>query len=850
MKKLTRWLCLAMVLALCLSLIPGAAATESQLGDPTKTTDFVLVLDCSGSLWESDPNLLCLEACSMFVDMIPVENARVSIVAFGYPGDDAYTYSQQYNVKYDRNRVHVIAPLQEPATLKEKDSIKDEIRAAVDKGRNSDDTKTPIGMAVLGAVDMLEVTGASDSNACIILMSDGKLSSTNILNNQESVDAAIVSAKSHNWPVYCLELNYTGANDNDSDYWGARNVLTRLATETGAGETGRMEIKTAADIGNAFQSIFDRFMLGGDGSVEMVTAGTDGSVERQIEIPNLTSETTVVVSGTTLSKLVLADPEGNQREVSVDMEENNLVASVVPGSYFCVKLLCPIPGTWTIRAYGDPNAKFAMYDCSMRDLDLALLSDPVLKEGDIMSKNETITFYSHFAYHGAKVQTNDFYAQKQPTLIVTNTVTGKSYPFPMEAEGNTGYVYKVNLAEVGSGAFEVHVLLEDNMFRNGSKVSESLFYRTENLPVKILSNTMDAITGHVGNEFEKIDLNKYISNPDGDPLEYTLSCVSDRNLVFAYTIDEQGYLYLDCGFVPGTHSLELTVKDPDMASAETLNLSATVVDDPVEQPNPLPQQEIWVDFFSFQGNPPSSATINLADYFFDPENLALTFSNISATTGEEGEELLKATLDGTVLTLEPLSKGDCVVSFSVTDGNNTLESSVEVEVVSGKAVFWAENWIWFALAGAAIFLFVVLMIFLSANKRVKGLWSIEVRENDYIATIENLNIRANTRQGTSKSFKLKDLLNSVLCMMDGSEDFGTSLDLGNQFGQITMVGVQGAKGCSFTNLPAGSSVSVRYQGLPQTRKFRMKSGSVVITVTQQGYDDTDSIVYTITMSVK
>ncbi len=46
-------------------------------------TDFVLVLDSSGSMENSDEQQLHISAAKMFVDMLPSENARLSVIGFG-----------------------------------------------------------------------------------------------------------------------------------------------------------------------------------------------------------------------------------------------------------------------------------------------------------------------------------------------------------------------------------------------------------------------------------------------------------------------------------------------------------------------------------------------------------------------------------------------------------------------------------------------------------------------------------------------------------------------------------------------------------------------------------------------
>lgn len=831
MKKTLRLLCLTLALVLCLAILPvPARAAEENATNPT--TDFVLVLDCSGSLEQSDPELLCLDACNMFVDMLPLENARISVIAFGYKDNSEYTYSAKYQVTHDRNRVHVVTPLQEATTLKARGEVQDKTNAAVEKGSaSSGTTLTPIGMAVLGAVDLLEVSGAADNNACIVLMSDGRLSSTSISNNQECVDTAIVSAKSHNWPIYCIELNYDGANDYDNDYWGARKVMTRLSSETGAGEYGWLEAKSADQISEAFMHIFNRFMAKGEGNLATLTTDNSGLVETTVTIEELTSQANIVVTGASLSRVELVNPiDGSTRTVSNDIEEANIVASVEPGSYISINLVCPTPGDWIVRSYGDPNATITMYDCSMKELDLVLLSDPVLDGTQIMSKNQAITFDAYFAYHGVSLLANNYYQQKQPVLLITNTVTGKMQEFPMEA-GTNGYTYQLTLGDVGSGAFSVRARLDDSMFRNGVKYSEPLYYSTENLVCEIVKNPIDPLSGYVNSQFPKVDLSNYISNPDRDVLAYSLSCVSDRNLEFNYTIDDQDYLYLDTGMTPGTHELELTVQDGDMDEPLRLGLTVTVENRPVER-HELPQVELWIDSFPWQEVPATTSTIELMEFFYDPDGMELTFSEATCANSD----LVSFTLDGSVLTVDPLAKGAAQITFQISDGVTTEEASLTVKVVSGKSIFWAENWIWFAIGLAVVVIIVLLVLFLIANKKVKGNWTITIEEPDtyHSARIEQLNIRANTRLGSKRSFLLKDLLVAIRPMMsDDSDYFSSAIPTSTAFDRIEMKGISGSRGCILDKIPKNDpKVKVSYNGGERNSKFKVVSGKVVIHIEQ------------------
>ena len=157
-----------LILAMCSTAV--CFAEDEQAADENAAVDFVLVLDCSGSLKTTDPHYLCSTACKMFLDMVPLENARIGIIAFGYSDGTQYTLqSRSVSNPLDLKKVHLVSPLQEASAIREKEGIKDTIDSVVQKAGD----KTPIGTATLAAIDLLENSGSVNGNACVILRTDG-----------------------------------------------------------------------------------------------------------------------------------------------------------------------------------------------------------------------------------------------------------------------------------------------------------------------------------------------------------------------------------------------------------------------------------------------------------------------------------------------------------------------------------------------------------------------------------------------------------------------------------------------------------------------------------------------------
>ena len=82
---MNRWakiLSLVLAAMLLLAAMPLALAEEDQYSD--EPSELVILLDCSKSLADKDPRMLRLEAFHCFVDLLDMENARISVVTFGY----------------------------------------------------------------------------------------------------------------------------------------------------------------------------------------------------------------------------------------------------------------------------------------------------------------------------------------------------------------------------------------------------------------------------------------------------------------------------------------------------------------------------------------------------------------------------------------------------------------------------------------------------------------------------------------------------------------------------------------------------------------------------------------------
>lgn len=834
--KLTikRFACLLLVFCLLLTVLPAVTRAEEE-----PQVDFVLVLDCSGSMAKNDRNGLAADACKKFLDLLPIENARIAVIAYGYNGK-SYNFTK-FDVKYDANLVQVLSALDGDMTADEMVALKKNIAAATKKESGSNPSSV-IGQALAAGVDMLLTSGATDGNACIILLSDGDATSPIGVGETKSlVNSVPGTAKAHGWPIYCIELDYKGKNETAAGKEN-RQRLTNICVNSGAGADARMKVSDPADVTEALLKIFDRFMdIGEGGMSEIMTLGDDGVASREFEVPELASETNVIISSGAVEYVELITPQGVSRKISTSATEGDWIANAEKGSYISVKVLRPEAGKWTVKAYGDPKASIHVYNSSMRELGMELIGSPA--PGTQVTKNDKISFQAYFTYGGGALNNSGFYTENPARIITTSLDADGNVKDVKEYEmngDNSGYRFELAVSDIPSGVFTVQVLLKNDMFRAGEQVSNILTYTSENLPLKHDESQNIDRSGYVNQDLEVIDLTKVFPNPDGDPIEYVVECVSDRNVSFEYTIDDNDYLYIKTGLNVGSHEMQIKATDPDMTEPLVHSFAVTVTDNPIIAEE-IPKQELWSDAYGFQDAGNMLLDMDLNDYFCDPDGVELVYGQISANV----EGLLVSTQNGSMIHVEPESKGaegDVVLSVTVSDGVSTIPAEVRIEVVSGKSEFIRENWIWFALAAAVVLAIILLIIIMYKNTLVKGVWQITMtNENGESCICSDVNIPVLTACGKKRKFALVTLIGELSLYMQGSDK--PCQEYMNYFtgtaSKIMLSGVLSGRGCSVLNIPKDGSVSVTVNGLTKNKissgvlSFRLQnpvnpSGSMTI----------------------
>lgn len=825
MKIWARISCIMLVLLVIFAAIPVSAIEEGAEED--KPEDFVILLDCSMSLGSNDPQNLCLEACKNFVDKLPTQNARVSVIAFGYADGAAYTYSSQFNMELvqDAELVHVIVPFGDLSSTEAKGQYKNTVENAIISNRNNKDTWTPIGHALAAAVDMLEQSGSADGKACIILVSDGVHEPKTAYQDKNLISPASELAGKHQWPIYSIELNYN--NSDKFEVERAQVLLDQICANSGDRAVGRISCETPRDVHVAFQKIFhDFYNLGGD--LEDLVKEVQLPGEYMFEIPALTSEATVDIFGASIEYVELVNvAQGASQKIKGDVETENLIAVVEEGSYYSVKMLCPAAGQWKVLMHGDANATVLVSNSTLQEMGLTMVANPS-NSTETLTKKDTIAVDAFFAYHESEVHNSSFYVENPASVVVYNH-NGTTQEFVMDATPS-GYTYQLKLSDIPSGAFDIRVVLNHSMFRNGKKISNSESFKTENLPLQMTDMGPMTLKAYVNGDFERIDLNQIFNNPDKDPITYSFGCISDRTAAFNHTV-ESDYLEIAAGLVPGTFEVELTAKDPDMEQPLTYTFTL-VVDNRLPQAGKIKDISLLADFYGFQEPERTEASVVLNEYFLDPDGMPLTYSVEVINPSVANVERV-----GDVLCLTALSAGETVVTVTAEDGCDSISTEFKISVSSGKAAWNAKNGPRIAIAAVIFAIFCIVVMVIRGNMRVKGEWNIKVSNGSAECYFDRLNIRSSTKAGRSKKgkFSMIEMLSEITPYMKGDTKLASSINAHLQGNtavkSIFLKGVTAKKGCKVCGIPnKKTNIVVSYNGTTKWKSFDVTGGYFTVVM--------------------
>ena len=201
----------------------------------------------------------------------------------------------------------------------------------------------------------------------------------------------------------------------------------------------------------------------------------------------------------------------------------------------------------------------------------------------------------------------------------------------------------LTIAAVGSGTASVTVTASDP---SGLSAQQTLQVTVPSQPPEVTDSIPDQ-TLHAGDTVS-VNLLQHFSDPDGDELTYE---ASSSAVAVASTSVSDGVLTI-AAVGSGIANVTVTASDPTRLSAQQ-TLRVTVPNRPPVVTDSIPDQ-----------TPQSGDTVsvNLVQYFSDPDGDALTYEASSSDTA-----VASASVSGSVLTIAAVGSGSASISVTASD---------------------------------------------------------------------------------------------------------------------------------------------------------------------------------------
>ena len=787
------------------SAVSVSAETATAASDDT-SRDFVLVLDCSGSMNRNDKEGLTKIAAEKFIDLLPAEHkTRVSIVTFGPNyGSEAYSIyiPEGKEESFSDKRIKLAYDLQELTNDK-----KESVKKILDKEIKQSGEYSPIGYALETATTVLEkgeaLSGAD--NTAIILLTDGQVEGqSDGYNNSmdyESLERAVSVAKSNGWPIYCMELNYNNENKQGSGLPGIAYYQMRenIPVKTG---TEPFELKDASQAEDVFSKIFEKmYNIFVEVSEERIN---DGKATKSVTVKDMTAEQNITLQGNSKAvekviEIKLSGPGGVAYEFKpgdkISDDGNVYINFSNDKKYINVKMLAPLTGEWSVTAeVSDPKAAEGLTiefkSISLMDTTLQLESDRA--SGEIAS-GEKITFIAKYVYNGTEYTSETFY-KKHPAKLYVNDEA-----ISMNASTES---YSADYTFEKKGVYKVYVDIESDDFRTGHKKSGELSFTIDNEPIKAdEANPIEDITIGAGKEAKPINLKEHFINGDGDKVSYKVNY--DHTVFISHKLTGDN-LVMTAGTRKGEYEVEVVASDGSSGEGAVQKFNLNVENQPIEL---VGASDVTINL-EYDDPEKNSYPILYSDYFSDPDEIAPRM----ALLGDLGENIEIEESD-THKGITLIANGPCNANFEISavDASDITQSQViKVNVISegGITKVLHKFGILIIILAVLLIILIISLIAVFVGRKIYGMWDITPDSGS-----------GETDREIGKTGSGKKAVCSLNALLD-------ELDIPGEFGRVRMVaGNNFNKIVYFENLK--DMDTVEYDGLPVEdtgKKIAVKSG--------------------------
>ena len=222
------------------------------------------------------------------------------------------------------------------------------------------------------------------------------------------------------------------------------------------------------------------------------------------------------------------------------------------------------------------------------------------------------------------------------------------------------------ITPVDAGVTTVIVIVQD---AGGLTITQNITITVNPAPNRapVVVETINPITLTAGDSPTTIDLSDKFSDPDGDPLSY--SVVSTDTRVATVSISNSTLTLTPV--VEGITTVMIMVQD---AEGLTITRNVTVTVNPAPNRAPVVVEAIAPPTLTAGTNP---TTIDMGAHFSDPDGDALTYTAVSTDT-----RVVMVSVSNSTLTLTPVAEGTTTVMIMVRDTDGlTITHSFAVTVL-------------------------------------------------------------------------------------------------------------------------------------------------------------------------
>ena len=222
------------------------------------------------------------------------------------------------------------------------------------------------------------------------------------------------------------------------------------------------------------------------------------------------------------------------------------------------------------------------------------------------------------------------------------------------------------ITPVDAGVATVIVIVQDT---GGLTITQNITITVNPAPNRapVVTETINPLTLTAGDSPTTVDLSDKFSDPDGDPLSY--SVVSTDTRVATVSISKTTLEITPAA--EGTTTVMIMVQDTE---GLTITRNVTVTVNPA--PNRAPTVVEAIDPLTLTAGS-DATTINMAAHFSDPDGDTLTYTAVSTDTRVAMMSVFNSTL-----TLTPVAEGATTVMIMVRDtGGLTITQNITVTVL-------------------------------------------------------------------------------------------------------------------------------------------------------------------------